>query len=1238
LDRIARELGVNRSTSDFDASPSVAPPLQNTAKSRRFRPKHQAEGEARPEGIEAGSPVDMLAQVIQSRGKVDPIMDGPETADGLGSADTAEQNFVKMKTGNFNDVERRTSASGSSRKFDFDLTAGGSADGRGSFAGVESMTAGVESMTEMMGGGGESRRKQSMTETMGGGGESQRAGEARHAIGVVEVDPLPRTSAGEAADNDGYWGAADGGYNGTQQRWSDGGEAGTGGERDKEPPPGDLVTRDDGSIRPRNDQEVRRIVKDAGVTKTLTMLTEDGREMSVKVIGKKVPRGKLRHVARVGAGGVDLADALPSADPPRPASTDGAGVPAAPSSGKILQHPPTRGFGIRTRTGPDGALDYPPYRWVKDMNDPTRWIAVVEAEDLERSLVRDLLVQEELPDRITLPSAASSSRLDRSYGRTGNPAMMRQPIFYPDAQNGQPAAAPSDFLSEEERENVRQRLMLQMNDGRSARLLRGKASPSREDTHRPQTHPAAAQHRPHDQMQNEFHFDSGTSTPAMPEDGQNGGRARGRPHGVPSKKRSKKNLVQQLPPTDSTLDHILQKAQFSGSSLGDSARSSRDGARATPRDDGGAGGGQGDEDDENEERDDLLHNPEDFMTQYERLQLFMEKSKRKYDEKSKLLNKSSSKDGSGGKGEKGKKKKKDRRRERDESAFGDGTSRRGPKPRRPLNSFEGEPGLRGGRQRVVVEEETQSYSSVSSSSGELTASASSSSSSDSNASARIRNLRKQVRGKRQAHDPETGRRLITPRDGRRSGDDPFYLGQFPPRPLKVTSSGISERKGYNVGLPLLPRVNIVIGVESDVQKKVERDQLLQQALQEAKLALRAVQTKLPAVPSFGSQNMVQSSKTDMQRQLLLTAMELWKRQGTLIHKFDELFQTLREVVEEEANLHVLHCEEKEVFRAVARFMTRHDTKDVPPAPSDLQMVRTVRHELEKRIIFLRRHAAETKKELLTLERDHCFHGPRLLHSIFHDDNRYGLMTNPEREVMEEELSLLRKKHKVYDILCNLMELIRDNRVEYYAEKAKLEREAELHMEMEENMQKRYTTDEVRRRQHDLLKRAFMNQGGGESPSEIVRRTHPPAPPELDPKLKEVLEVLDSIRHLPSYHLIFKSLPDTVEEAEHELLQMEVLEAKLERYYHIDDEAIGARVQFLLSAIRTKTGALRMRRRELDESIADGGGGAVGLGGTAGLRMQDVEEFSNRIGIKDGAIEQDPVVMPTDWKTNKAKPI
>eukprot|EP00392_Amoebophrya_sp_AT5.2_P006591 g6603.t1 len=1114
LDRIARELGVNRSTSDFDASPSVAPPLQNTAKSRRFRPKHQAEGEARPEGIEAGSPVDMLAQVIQSRGKVDPIMDGPETADGLGSADTAEQNFVKMKTGNFNDVERRTSASGSSRKFDFDLTAGGSADGRGSFAGVESMTAGVESMTEMMGGGGESRRKQSMTETMGGGGESQRAGEARHAIGVVEVDPLPRTSAGEAADNDGYWGAADGGYNGTQQRWSDGGEAGTGGERDKEPPPGDLVTRDDGSIRPRNDQEVRRIVKDAGVTKTLTMLTEDGREMSVKVIGKKVPRGKLRHVARVGAGGVDLADALPSADPPRPASTDGAGVPAAPSSGKILQHPPTRGFGIRTRTGPDGALDYPPYRWVKDMNDPTRWIAVVEAEDLERSLVRDLLVQEELPDRITLPSAASSSRLDRSYGRTGNPAMMRQPIFYPDAQNGQPAAAPSDFLSEEERENVRQRLMLQMNDGRSARLLRGKASPSREDTHRPQTHPAAAQHRPHDQMQNEFHFDSGTSTPAMPEDGQNGGRARGRPHGVPSKKRSKKNLVQQLPPTDSTLDHILQKAQFSGSSLGDSARSSRDGARATPRDDGGAGGGQGDEDDENEERDDLLHNPEDFMTQYERLQLFMEKSKRKYDEKSKLLNKS---------------------------------------------------------------------------------------------------------------------------------------------PLKVTSSGISERKGYNVGLPLLPRVNIVIGVESDVQKKVERDQLLQQALQEAKLALRAVQTKLPAVPSFGSQNMVQSSKTDMQRQLLLTAMELWKRQGTLIHKFDELFQTLREVVEEEANLHVLHCEEKEVFRAVARFMTRHDTKDVPPAPSDLQMVRTVRHELEKRIIFLRRHAAETKKELLTLERDHCFHGPRLLHSIFHDDNRYGLMTNPEREVMEgmtgpagkwptagptieEELSLLRKKHKVYDILCNLMELIRDNRVEYYAEKAKLEREAELHMEMEENMQKRYTTDEVRRRQHDLLKRAFMNQGGGESPSEIVRRTHPPAPPELDPKLKEVLEVLDSIRHLPSYHLIFKSLPDTVEEAEHELLQMEVLEAKLERYYHIDDEAIGARVQFLLSAIRTKTGALRMRRRELDESIADGGGGAVGLGGTAGLRMQDVEEFSNRIGIKDGAIEQDPVVMPTDWKTNKAKPI
>ncbi len=276
----------------------------------------------------------------------------------------------------------------------------------------------------------------------------------------------------------------------------------------------------------------------------------------------------------------------------------------------------------------------------------------------------------------------------------------------------------------------------------------------------------------------------------------------------------------------------------------------------------------------------------------------------------------------------------------------------------------------------------------------------------------------------------------------------------------------------------LPKVNIVIGVESDIQKRVERDQLLQQALQEAKLALRAVNTKLPSVPSFGTQSLVRSAKTDLQRQLLLTAMELWKRQGTVIHKFEELFQTVREVVEEEANLHVLHCEEKEVFRAVAKFMTKHDTKEVPPAPSDLQMVRTVRHELEKRIIFLRRHAANLKKELLALERDHCFHGPRLLHSIFHDDNKHGLMSSVEREVMEEEFALLRKKHKVMDILANLVEMIRENRVEYYSEKAKLEREAELHMEMEENLQKRYIFERIFVGTFCLLSSLFFSIGFG----------------------------------------------------------------------------------------------------------------------------------------------------------------
>ena len=65
------------------------------------------------------------------------------------------------------------------------------------------------------------------------------------------------------------------------------------------------------------------------------------------------------------------------------------------------------------------------------------------------------------------------------------------------------------------------------------------------------------------------------------------------------------------------------------------------------------------------------------------------------------------------------------------------------------------------------------------------------------------------------------------------------------------------------------------------------------------------------------------------------------------------------------------------------------------------------------------------------------------------------MTNYERENAEEEFSLLRRKHKVNDLMCSLMDMVQETRIEFYAKKAQIEREAELHMELEENLNMRW---------------------------------------------------------------------------------------------------------------------------------------------------------------------------------------
>ena len=127
-------------------------------------------------------------------------------------------------------------------------------------------------------------------------------------------------------------------------------------------------------------------------------------------------------------------------------------------------------------------------------------------------------------------------------------------------------------------------------------------------------------------------------------------------------------------------------------------------------------------------------------------------------------------------------------------------------------------------------------------------------------------------------------------------------------------------------------------------------------------------------PSYGREwRPLTADKTDKQRHLLGNIMLLWKKHGNVIFKVQERFELMKELVHEEANLHTVHCEEKELFRMISRFLARTDgDAGVPPAPSDLQLVRTVKHELEKRVIVLRDANASLKKDIMDLECDQVF--------------------------------------------------------------------------------------------------------------------------------------------------------------------------------------------------------------------------------------------------------------------------
>ena len=295
---------------------------------------------------------------------------------------------------------------------------------------------------------------------------------------------------------------------------------------------------------------------------------------------------------------------------------------------------------------------------------------------------------------------------------------------------------------------------------------------------------------------------------------------------------------------------------------------------------------------------------------------------------------------------------------------------------------------------------------------------------------------------------------------------------------------------------------------------------------------------------------------------------------------------------------------------MARFLAYPENQDdhlyTAPAPSDLHLVRTIKHELEMSIFTLRGQSSALKRDLTVLESELAFNGPRELQAIFSDDNEFHLLSPVEREILEQEVALLRKKHRLLGYLCDLSEMRQGIRVEYYAKKSLLEKEAELHAEMEQNMARRYTSQDVREKQHEMLRKAFLSaEGTGDgdlSPTAIVKRTAPAGRQINDPGLKQLAAVLERLKNTPAFECIFTSIPKELTDIQYEADQLKLLERKLtamitgrgvERVLSGKDSSAAAtgsaeirkssqamsRLSFIIEAVKSKLASLELRADE-----------------------------------------------------------
>ncbi|CAD7966780.1 unnamed protein product [Amoebophrya sp. A120] len=255
-------------------------------------------------------------------------------------------------------------------------------------------------------------------------------------------------------------------------------------------------------------------------------------------------------------------------------------------------------------------------------------------------------------------------------------------------------------------------------------------------------------------------------------------------------------------------------------------------------------------------------------------------------------------------------------------------------------------------------------------------------------------------------------------------------------------------------------------------------------------------------------------------------------------------------------------------------------KQCPPDAQDLEFFRICRRETERTTAQLLSEADLLKKEITTREVKFTTRRAQLVHKIYDTNAKFQLLSAAEADQLKYELSLLRKRRKLLNLMNACLDEIREGRIDFFARIELVDKEAELHIAVDEQLLAKHGKHKpaelaARVACHQALSNAFKfdPEDDPNYADNAVKKAMQWDYNAADFLFDETARKLKDLQGVNVLELAGTPVPEKQDmiHAELELLNLAMIE--LER--DTPDGLLDDRLKFLVDIIRTKIKRLRI---------------------------------------------------------------